>query len=118
MRELSDLNPNQNAPTDLETEEFVFTWQEKLFSEHEYRLYSDKAQCSTALHQKYYQMIKELGKKGGRPTKRLFSYIDVDEDPEAEKVTTLLSQRRTFIEDNVINLRRRPSAKTSAHDGR
>uniref|UniRef100_A0A3Q0KFN5 Meckel syndrome type 1 protein n=1 Tax=Schistosoma mansoni TaxID=6183 RepID=A0A3Q0KFN5_SCHMA len=59
-------------------EEYVFHWQEKIFSPKEKALYRDRKNCTTETQLLYNKEISSM-KGSGFPTKRLFSYVHKDE---------------------------------------
>lgn len=96
---------------DSESEEFVFYWQQKMFSKMEMELYEDLNNCLGPLEQKYHAEIMKLRKKGGRPNNRLFSYVDSDSyvnvDEESRSLTTSPLEVPTYLAQNMSSVRRR-----------
>ena len=45
---------------------------------HEEEVYADANNCTNTIEEQYHHQILELRGKGGRPNKRLFSYVDKD----------------------------------------
>ena len=66
----------QVRPEDNET--YTFKWQQKLFSSREVDLYRDLDNCNRPVEEKYHREIAALYEGEGRPTTRLFSYVDHD----------------------------------------
>lgn len=55
-------------------DEYKFKWQEKVFSTHEFKKYSDPYNCSTETEIKYHEMVKNPNVK----PQKVFTYLDED----------------------------------------
>ncbi|XP_065890602.1 tectonic-like complex member MKS1 isoform X2 [Dysidea avara] len=114
------LQPQQEseelgAATRPDEEEWVFRWQQKAFSEHEEEIFADQFNCVTALHERYHEDVVKLRSQGGRPNKRLFSYIHHDRYSETTELvgqlSTVLSEPTTYVTRNIHNVRQRRQRK-------
>lgn len=68
----------QKDEPESEMEEYVFSWQEKIFSSSEIAKYSNISNCKTKLHEKYHDEISKLYKSKHSHKRKLFTYVDVD----------------------------------------
>lgn len=100
-----------NGGDQADSEEWTFRWQDKAFSQHEEELYSDLGNCSTVLEQKYHRDILALRNAGGRPNRRLFSYVDIDPPPCMaeihQQVTNWNTGPETYADQYGSSVRRR-----------
>ncbi|KAJ8043977.1 Meckel syndrome type 1 protein [Holothuria leucospilota] len=110
MRPLGS-RPSMKSPSPKEDEEeYVFSWQQKLFSRREVQLYSNRANCTEALEERYHQDITALKEQGGRKTRRLFSYVDSDRftnNDEQILATSSPNETPSFLTQKMQNVRRR-----------
>ncbi|KAL9980908.1 hypothetical protein ACROYT_G009550 [Oculina patagonica] len=108
--EMPELRRDQGKQ-DQDSEECVFYWQQKMFSQREMELYEDLNNCFGPLEQKYHTEILKLRKKGGKPNRRLFSYVECDSyvnlDEETRTLTTSPSELPSFLAKNMTTVRRR-----------
>lgn len=58
----------------LENEEYVFSWQEKIFGTFEAKFYQDERNCVTEKQKQYHAKIKEFDFEGSK----LYSYVQGD----------------------------------------
>nr|XP_054749284.1 tectonic-like complex member MKS1 isoform X1 [Lytechinus pictus] len=106
-------------PNTSNEEVYVFSWQEKVFSRREVQLYSNEASCEGPLEQKYFNEIKEQKAKGGRITKRLFTYTDYDSFTHREEeslATTSQNEEASFLAEKMRNVRRRKKIERKKRD--
>ncbi|XP_041456599.1 Meckel syndrome type 1 protein-like isoform X1 [Lytechinus variegatus] len=106
-------------PNTSNEEVYVFSWQEKVFSRREVQLYSNEASCECPLEQKYFSEIKEQKAKGGRITKRLFTYTDYDSFTHREEeslATTSPNEEASFLAEKMRNVRRRKKIERKKRD--
>ncbi|XP_033626939.1 Meckel syndrome type 1 protein-like [Asterias rubens] len=99
---------SQARPEDNEI--FTFKWQQKLFSSREVDLYRDMDNCTRPVEEKYHREITALYEGDGKPTARLFSYVDHDSFASIEEqnmVTTSCNETPTFLTKKMENVRRR-----------
>lgn len=108
--EMAELR-RDHGKQDQDSEECVFYWQQKMFSEREMELYGVFNDSFGPLEHKYHAEILKLRKKGGRPNRRLFSYVESDSfvnlDEESRTLTTCPSEVPSFLAKNMTNVRRR-----------
>ena len=74
---LAELFENETETLDnnfLEHEEYVFSWQEKVFGPFEVKFYQEEKNCTTDKHKEYHKRIKDREIQGSR----LYSYIQAD----------------------------------------
>lgn len=72
------LDPQYN-----EREEFEFSWNEKIFSPSEFRLYSDAQNCHNTLEKQFHNDITKLIANGtSSPSNRLFTYTSKEKVPK------------------------------------
>ena len=74
---LAELFENETETLDnnfLEHEEYIFSWQEKIFGPYEAKFYQDERNCKTEKHKEYHEKIKEDEIEGSR----LYSYVQGD----------------------------------------
>ncbi|KAM4795091.1 tectonic-like complex member MKS1 [Rhinophrynus dorsalis] len=114
---LQTLNSNLGASgcRPDEEEDVVISWQQKLFSQFEYELYSNEAVCRTPLDRQYYQDVLSLERSGGRKNRRIFTYTDYDRytnlEEHSQSVTTSQQETPTFLAERMANIRRRRQEK-------
>ncbi|XP_063966049.1 tectonic-like complex member MKS1 isoform X2 [Lytechinus pictus] len=109
----------EEKPNTSNEEVYVFSWQEKVFSRREVQLYSNEASCEGPLEQKYFNEIKEQKAKGGRITKRLFTYTDYDSFTHREEeslATTSPNEEASFLAEKMRNVRRRKKIERKKRD--
>ena len=46
--------------------------------QYEEEVYADANNCMNTVEEQYHRLVLDLRAKGGRPNKRLFSYVDKD----------------------------------------
>ncbi|CAH1802231.1 unnamed protein product, partial [Owenia fusiformis] len=103
------LKENTTGGAD-DTDTYTFKWQEKVFSDREIQLYNDANKCESVLERTYHeQVVKVL--HDGKPTKRLFSYVDHDsftnKDETLKPMTTSPTETQTTLAEKMVNVRRR-----------
>ncbi|KAL0267215.1 UNVERIFIED_CONTAM: hypothetical protein PYX00_009552 [Menopon gallinae] len=69
---------DQKDEPESETEEYVFSWQEKIFSSSEKVRYSNLSNCKTKLQEKYHEEVSRLSKTPESHKRKLFTYVDLD----------------------------------------
>ncbi|XP_077996076.1 tectonic-like complex member MKS1 [Glandiceps talaboti] len=106
---VQDLTTQQKDPDGSEV--YTFRWQEKVFCKREEELYADENNCFSPLDYKYHDEVVQLQNAGGRPTKRLFSYVDHDRftniDEQTTMMTTSPNEQPTWLAHRVRNVRQR-----------
>nr|XP_006818832.1 PREDICTED: Meckel syndrome type 1 protein homolog [Saccoglossus kowalevskii] len=117
---IQDLNPpNHQQPQECET--YTIRWQEKLFSKREVELYRDEQNCFSALDYKYHEEVIKLEEKGGRPTNRLFTYVDHDRFTDIDDRTTMMTtspnEKPTWLAERVRNVRQRRVKDRGGREG-
>lgn len=76
------LDPQYN-----EREEFEFSWDEKIFSPAQFKLYSDAQNCRTTIEKEYHNDVTKLIASGtNSPSNRLFTYTSKDKVPKAVSI--------------------------------
>lgn len=109
--EMQEFRRDEGKPLDQDSEESMFYWQQKMFSQREMELYGDLTNCFGPLEQKYHAEIIKLREKGGRPNRRLFSYVDCDSyvnvDEESRTLTTSPTEVHSYLTKNMTTVRRR-----------
>ncbi|XP_019622108.1 PREDICTED: Meckel syndrome type 1 protein-like [Branchiostoma belcheri] len=112
--EMGDMGSRASmGPRPDDREEFTLQWQQKLFSQREMDVYSNKDNVFTYLDEKYNHEVTSLEQKGGRPNKRIFSYVDHDRFTnmeEYETMTTSPNEEQSFLVDRMSQVRRRRQA--------
>uniref|UniRef100_A0A914XQV1 Uncharacterized protein n=1 Tax=Plectus sambesii TaxID=2011161 RepID=A0A914XQV1_9BILA len=89
INEATDSRLTASINAGQEVDEFVFRWQQKVFSPREYARYSVASNCVTPREQQYHRDIMELrNTQGERTINRLFTYVG--EDPLPEEITNKL----------------------------
>ncbi|XP_014677032.1 PREDICTED: Meckel syndrome type 1 protein-like [Priapulus caudatus] len=117
--ELADLRLKHSLSSQpQDSDEYIFGYQEKLFSQREWDLYSSLGNCQTVLEKKYHEEVKHTRT---RPTTRLFSYVDHDTftniDERAQRMTTSAAEVPTFLAERMTTVRRRRTRPARTADG-
>lgn len=74
----SSESSSQNEDDQLDAEEYIFKWQEKVFSKTEIKNYSNESSSKSKLHERYHESALNILKSSKNYQRKLFSYVDVD----------------------------------------
>ncbi|PVD32888.1 hypothetical protein C0Q70_08335 [Pomacea canaliculata] len=89
-------------------DERTFQWQEKVFSQREVELYGNEQNCFNVLDKKYHEEVTAIIAKG-RPTNRLFSYVDHDhysfQDESVCYLTTSANEKPSKLAQKMARVR-------------
>ncbi|ESO97860.1 hypothetical protein LOTGIDRAFT_228399 [Lottia gigantea] len=101
---------DQKSSVQSDEEQMVILWQEKVFGQREIDLYSNADNCYNVMDQKYFEDVSKLLEKG-RPTNRIFSYVDHDsfsnQDETLNYMTSSAKEKPSNLAKNMAHIRRR-----------
>ncbi|XP_076452479.1 tectonic-like complex member MKS1 [Babylonia areolata] len=97
-----------NEVAKQDKEERSISWQEKVFSQREVELYSKEENCDSIVDQKYNEEVMAIVAKG-RPTNRIFTYVDHDayshQDETVHLMTTSPKETPSVLAEKMAHVR-------------
>ncbi|KAK7505914.1 hypothetical protein BaRGS_00002636 [Batillaria attramentaria] len=97
-----------NEVAKQDREQLVLHWQEKVFSQREVEMYSREDLCYDVLQKKYHEEVTAILAKG-RPTNRLFSYVDHDpysnQDETVHYMTNSPTEKPSILAQKMASVR-------------
>ncbi|KAK3589148.1 hypothetical protein CHS0354_017116 [Potamilus streckersoni] len=94
-----------------DVEEIIVSWQEKIFSEREFELYSNIDNCYNDFEKTYNKRITAMKTSGDQPKNKIFTYVDHDtftqQDETTDFKTTSPNEKPSILAEKMAHLRRR-----------